>query len=204
MHKFKSMGLEDKKKILRKYLMLLFFCGLFQYSMNAQQNNVFYSLTSQSISIFIDTLYLWNHENIEYPLIDSTICLFLRENNINVMNHKFNHPMCGIVEQKNGLVKFYRYSYDSTIQHGFWYYLKSLHLKRKNSIHVLLTPGYDFASDTLVITIRSAYLHYNKTDRFSKKKNNWITSICDWGVFKYIYSKEEQTWILMNSVIGSI
>lgn len=195
---------ENKGSLLKSCLVMLTLFLSSQYYLNAQQNNGFYSLVSQSTSDYIDTLYLWDYEDLDYPLADSTICLFLKENNINVMNYNFNNPIHGIIEQRNGLIKFYNYSYDSVLRHGTWHYAKSIRLKRKKSIHVLLAPGYDFASDTLIITMKSAFLHLGKPYGFRKTGKTWITSICDWGIFKYVYSIEEKNWILVNSSINGI
>ena len=70
--------------------------------------------------------------------------------------------------------------------------------------NIMERPSVKFFQDTLSIVIWSSYLQWGNYHKGEWHSNGWYIGKSDWIVCKYIYSKTEERWVMVESDFGGI
>ena len=89
----------------------------------------------------------------------------------------------------------YTYQNDSD---QMWKISKKIKLDKK--MNILGRPRVEFLHDTVSVTVGSQYLSWEKLHG----RMRWCIAVSDWVTCKYIYSKTEERWVLVDSDFGGI
>lgn len=169
----------------------------------AQQCNSFERLTANALNQFLDSLNSYQYRSIF--VIDSNYYVFLTdyEGSYCVFD-EVNPPVYAVLHQGKSRLLLGCYRFNEN-KNGFgWHITKRVRPKEESNVCVILKPQYDFLSDTLEITFRTASYFKSYLRGTKKKAKSWVLGISDWGSFKYLFSFEEKKWINVGAEIGGI
>ena len=113
------------------------------------------------------------------------------------MSHKLNV----VSDQKDGKILIYTYQENNK---QLWQQQKKVRLQKGMTINIMGRPFVKFLQDTVSIVIWSSYLHRGHFYNGKWNSRVWGIGKSDWIVCKYIYSKTEERWIMVESDFGGI
>jgi len=190
------------KRLLHCIFLLVILCPV---KLQAQEGQPLDMLIASTADALIDSLYSFNHiraKEVKFGhLYDTAMYIqtgsgFSNET-VKYMAHKLN----AVSDQKDGMVLIYTYQENSE---QLWHRTKKVRLQKEMTINIMERPSVKFFQDTLSIVIWSSYLQWGNYHKGEWHSNGWYIGKSDWIVCKYIYSKTEEKWVMVESDFGGI
>ena len=184
------------KRLLYSIFLLVIFCPV---KLQAQEGQPLDMLIASTADALVDSMYSFNHiraRDVEFGhLYDTAMYIqtgsgFSNET-VKYMAHKLN----AVSTEKTGFVTIYTYQNDSE---QMWKVSKRVKLDKK--MNILGGPHVEFLHDTVSVTVGSRYLSWEKIHG----RMRWCIAVSDWVNCKYIYSKTEERWVMVESDFGGI
>ena len=190
------------KRLLHCIFLLVIFCPV---KLQAQEGQPLDMLIASTADALIDSLYSFNHiraTEVEYKSLYDTAVYILTNNGfsnsiVNYMSHKPNV----VSDQKDGMVLIYTYQENNE---QLWQRTKKVRLQKGRTINIIGRSSVKFLHDTVSIVIESYYLHRGSFLNGKWHSRVWGIGKSDWIVCKYIYSKTEERWVMVESDFGGI
>ena len=194
--------LDFMKRLLHCIFLLVILCPV---KLQAQEGQPLDMLIASTADALIDSLYSFNHiraTEVEYKSLYDTAVYILTNNGfsnniVKYMSHKLNV----VSDQKDGKILIYTYQENNK---QLWQQQKKVRLQKGMTINIMGRPFVKFLQDTVSIVIWSSYLHRGHFYNGKWNSRVWGIGKSDWIVCKYIYSKTEERWIMVESDFGGI
>jgi len=184
------------KRLFYSIFLLIILCPA---KLQAQGGQPLDMLVASTADALVDSMYSFNHirsKDVKFGhLYDTAMYIqtgsgFSNET-VKYMIHKLN----AVSTEKNGYVTIYTYQNDSD---QMWKISKKIKLDKK--MNILGRPRVEFLHDTVSVTVGSQYLSWEKLHG----RMRWCIAVSDWVTCKYIYSKTEERWVMVESDFGGI
>ena len=184
------------KRLFYSIFLLIILCPA---KLQAQGGQPLDMLIASTADALVDSMYSFNHirsKDVKFGhLYDTAMYIqtgsgFSNET-VKYMIHKLN----AVSTEKNGYMTIYTYQNDSD---QMWKISKKIKLDKK--MNILGRPRVEFLHDTVSVTVGSQYLSWEKL----RRRMRWGIAVSDWVTCKYIYSKTEERWVMVESDFGGI
>ncbi len=186
-----------KRMIQIKLPLLALLC--FGYMCLSAQNEIsFNSLTGKALSVFLDTMETGPYRR-ECILVEDYLDKYIFK------YVKRDFKFLGVPKGKRDWIA--QCLYDKNDDKQTFQLLEVKRIVEKNAIWVVRYPKYTFILDTLTITFMTAKYCWKRPLRDGKrtlKRKRRTFGISDWGQFKFVYSKEDDDWKLVDARFGGI
>ena len=188
------------KRLFYSIFLLVILCPV---KLRAQEGQPLDMLIASTADALVDWLFsLPRYNDVESGRLYDTAVYFLKDYRfsnsiVKYMTHKPNM----IYTQKNGSAWIYSYQECSEQK---WHLTKKVRLPKEMTLNILDGPFIKFYHDTISIHIRSSYLGWGKYRNGKWHGKGWTIGVSDWVSCKYIYSKTEERWVMVESDFGGI
>ena len=190
------------KRLFHIIFLLVIFCPV---KLQAQEGQPLDMLIASTADALIDSLYSFNHiraTEVKFKSLYDTAVYILTNNGfsnniVKYMSHKLNV----VSDQKDGKILIYTYQENNK---QLWQQQKKVRLQKGITINIMGRPFVKFLQDTVSIVIWSSYLHREHFYNGKWNSRVWGIDKSEWIVCKYIYSKTEERWVMVESDFGGI
>ncbi len=190
------------KRLFYSIFLLALLCPV---KLHAQEGQPLDMLIASTADALIDSLYSFNHiraTEVKFKsLYDTTVYILTNNGFSNSIVKYMSHKPNVVSDQKDGMVLIYTYQENSE---QLWHRTKKVRLQKEMTINIMERPSVKFFQDTLSIVIWSSYLQWGNYHKGEWHSNGWYIGKSDWIVCKYIYSKTEERWVMVESDFGGI
>ena len=194
--------LDFMKRLLHCIFLLVILCPV---KLQAQEGQPLDMLIASTADALIDSLYSFNHiraKEVKFKsLYDTTVYILTNNGFSNSIVKHMSHKPNVVSDQKDGMVLIYTYQENNK---QLWQQQKKVRLQKGMTINIMGRPFVKFLQDTVSIVIWSSYLHREHFYNGKWNSRVWGIGKSDWIVCKYIYSKTEERWIMVESDFGGI
>ena len=192
------------KRLLYSIFLLVILCPV---KLQAQEGQPLDMLIASTADALVDSLY-----SIPFPdyrsnkvekgwLYDTKVYVMFDYGFSNQIVEYMAHKPDAVSAKKNGIALIYTYQENKK---QLWQRTKKVRLQKEMTINIMERPSVKFIQDTVSIVIWSSYLQWGNYHKGEWHSNGWYLGKSDWIVCKYIYSKTEERWVLMESDFGGI
>ncbi len=190
------------KRLLHCIFLLVILCPV---KLQAQEGQPLDMLIASTADALVDSLYSFpdfRSNKVERGwLYDTKVYVMFDYGFSNKIVEYMAHKPDAVSAKKNGTALIYTYQENNK---QLWQRTKKVRLQKEMTINIMERPSVKFIQDTVSIVIWSSYLQWGNYHKGEWNSNGWYIGKSDWIVCKYIYSKTEERWVLVESDFGGI
>ncbi|MBO7493444.1 MAG: hypothetical protein J6T87_04800 [Bacteroidales bacterium] len=190
------------KRLLYSIFLLVILCPV---KLQAQEGQPLDMLIASTADALVDSLYSfpdYRSNKVEKGwLYDTKVYVMFDYGFSNKIVEYMAHKPDAVSAKKNGIALIYTYQENKK---QLWQRTKKVRLQKEMTINIMERPSVKFIQDTVSIVIWSSYLQWGNYHKGEWHSNGWYIGKSDWIVCKYIYSKTENRWVMVESDFGGI